>query len=239
MKVVVVIAAYNERDNIEHLTLRLVNVLQTLRGWDWEIIYVVDGVDGTKEIVERLSTDLRNIQLLYQAKPDGLSNAFRRGFARLPPESDFVLTMDADLNHQPEEIPRLLQKMIETGSDILVGSRFVRGSRIDGMPPWKRMLSRSVNLLMGVLFGLHIRDKTSGFRVYKAGALRSISFDSAGFAFLPEILLRGSAAGLSISEEPIHFIYRVYGASKMNLWKTSKSYLSLFYRYRRASSSRR
>src|SRR5262245_5683839 len=129
MRVVAVIAAYNERDNIEQLTRRLVAVLQTLRGWDWEVIYIVDGVDGTKEIVERLSTDLRHIQLLYQAEPDGLSNAFRRGFARLPPDSDFVLTMDADLNHQPEEIPRLLLKMTETGSDILVGSRFVRGSR--------------------------------------------------------------------------------------------------------------
>ncbi len=239
MKVVTVIAAYNERDNIEQLTLRLVSALQTLCGWDWEVLYVVDGDDGTREIVQRLSTDLRHIQLIYQAQPDGLSNAFRRGFARLPPDSDFVLTMDADLNHQPEEIPRLLQKTIENGSDILVGSRFVRGSRIDGMPPWKRMLSLSVNFLMGVLFGLHIRDKTSGFRVYKAGALRSISFDSAGFAFLPEILLRASAAGLSISEEPIHFIYRVYGASKMNLWKTSKSYLSLLYRYRRTRLARR
>ena len=239
MNLVVVIAAYNERDNIERLTLRLVNVLRTLRGWNWEIIYVVDGADGTREIVQRLSADFHPIRLSYQAEPDGLANAFRRGFALVPPDSDFVVTMDADLNHQPEEIPRLLQTIIETGSDILVGSRFVRGSRINGMPLWKRAVSRSVNLFMGVLFDLNIHDKTSGFRVYKAGALRSIAFDSSGFAFLPEMLLRGAVAGLSISEEPIHFIYRVYGASKMNLWKTSKSYLSLLYKHRRTRSARR
>lgn len=238
MKLAVVIAAYNERENIGPLTQRLIGVLRALSDWSWEIIYVVDGDDGTDQVVARLSADLHPIRLSYQAQPNGLANAFRRGFAIVPPDSDFVLTMDADLNHQPEEIPRLLQEIIATGSDIVIGSRFVRGSRIIGMPLWKRLVSRSINSLMGVLFDLDVRDKTSGFRVYKAGALRSLEFDNSGFAFLPEILLRASAAGLSIIEEPIHFIYRVQGTSKMNLWKTSKSYLSLLYKYLKTKASR-
>lgn len=227
MNLAVVIAAYNERANIEILGERLIRVLRGLRGWQAEIICVVEGSDGTREIVEQLSRELLPVRLLYQPTRTGLANAFRRGFAAVAPETHFVVTMDADLNHQPEEIPRLLERAVASGADILVGSRFVRGARVEGMPIWKRAVSRLVNGLMGFLSGLRIRDKTSGFRIYRSDAVRSLEFVNEGFAFLPEILLDADASGLKIVEEPIHFVYRVRGTSKMNLWKTSGSYLAL------------
>lgn len=239
MKLAVVIAAYNERDNIEPLTRRLVAVLDDLGEWRSEIVYVVEGTDGTKELVERLAAELRPIQLLYQSEPGGLANAFRRGFSAVPPDSDFIVTMDADLNHQPEEIPRLLRRIVAADADILVGSRFIGEGRAEGMPIWKTVISRLVNWLMGYLFDLNVRDKTSGFRIYKAAALQSIEFANSGFAFLPEILLRSSAAGMTIIEEPIHFIYRTRGTSKMDFWKTSRSYVSLLRAHLRAKAGRR
>jgi dolichol-phosphate mannosyltransferase len=227
MKLVAVIAVYNERGNIEALTRRLEATLRNSSEWDVEILYVIEGDDGTREAVEALAKELPGIRTLYRREPTGLADAFRRGFSALPPDIDFVLTMDADLNHQPEEIPRLLQTAIAAGADIIVGSRFVPGARIEGMPIWKRFLSRLANLGMALVFDRRVRDKTSGFRIYRAEALRSLSFTNSGFAFLPEIVLRAISAGMIIVEVPIHFIYRVHGRSKMRLWKTGRSYLDL------------
>ena len=231
MKLGAVIAAYNERDNVEGLTRRLLAVLASSKHLTWEVLYVVEGDDGTREVVERLKGELPGIRILYQREATGLADAFRRGFSVLPADCDFVLTMDADLNHRPEEIPRLLESILASGADIVVGSRFVPGARIDGVPIWKRMLSALGNLGMSLALERKVRDKTSGFRIYRASALRSLPFDSAGFAFLPEILIRASAAGMTIVEVPIHFVYRVHGASKMHLWSTAKSYLDLARRH--------
>jgi hypothetical protein len=80
---------------------------------------------------------------------------------------------------------------------------------------------------MRIVFGLRVRDKTSGFRVYRAEALRQTSFENDNFAFLPEILLRANALGMRIVEEPIHFIFRREGVSKMHIATTALSYLTL------------
>jgi len=146
--------------------------------------------------------------------------------------------MDADLNHQPEEVAQLIAAAERSGCDILVGSRMLGGSAVDGTPLWKRWLSQSVNRLMRYLYGLDVRDKTSGFRVYRASALRRIRFDNDAFAFLPEVLIRASRAGMSVVEAPIHFVFRREGRSKMRIWDTSVSYLGLLASSLRRSSAR-
>ncbi|HSG39124.1 MAG TPA: glycosyltransferase, partial [Thermoanaerobaculia bacterium] len=179
------------------------------------------------EILEGLAGEIRGLRLLYQERPSGIGNAFRRGFAAVSPDADWVVTLDADLNHQPEEIPRLLESALGQGCDVLVGSRFLEGSAVVGTPLWKRFLSGTMNLLMRFLYGLRVKDKTSGFRVYRAEVLRRIGFTSDAFAFLPEILIQAHRAGFKIGEEPIHFIYRREGQSKMGIWSTTVSYLKL------------
>ena len=234
-KLAVVIAAYNEEENVEALTRRLHRTLSGLEGWTWEILYVVEGRDRTREILEDLATGIGGLRILYQEKPAGIGNAFRRGFAALPEDLDFVVTLDADLNHQPEEIPRLLDAARRHGCDILIGSRFLDASRVDDTPLWKRFLSGTMNLLMRWLYGLRVRDKTSGFRVYRGEVLRCLEFEGEAFAFLPEILIRARAARMTMAEEPIHFIFRREGRSKMAIWNTTLSYLKLL----RARFSRR
>lgn len=229
-KLAVVIAAYDEEENIEELVRRLDRSLGTLpgaAGRDRELLFVVEGRDRTCEILARLAGEIPGIRVLYREEPSGLGNAFRRGFAAIGPDVGRVVTLDADLNHQPEEIPRLLDAFQRSGSDILVGSRFLDASRVEGAPLWKRFLSGLLNRLMRHLFGLRVLDKTSGFRVYRAEVLRAVEFESSSFAFLPEILIRAHAAGFRIAEEPIHFVFRVHGRSKMRLWATSLSYLRL------------
>ncbi len=238
MKISVVIAAWDERRNVEPLTRRLAAVLDGLAGHGWEIVYVVEGTDGTKDVLETLAGEIPGIRVLYQPEPQGLGAAFRRGFAAVAPDTDVVVTMDADLNHQPEEIPRLLEAFLERGCDILVGSRFAPGGTVDRVPTWKIALSRSLNPFMRLAFRMNVRDLTSGYRLYRRGALLTVPFSSNNFAFLPELLFEAAARGLRIEEEPIRFTYRINGRSKMALWKTSRSYVGLFLRRLRSSASR-
>jgi 4-amino-4-deoxy-L-arabinose transferase-like glycosyltransferase len=136
--------------------------------------------------------------------------------------------MDADLNHEPEEIPRLLEEIQRRDLDVLVGSRFIAGSRNEGIPLWKWVLSILMNRLIASLFDVEIRDKTSGFRIYRADALRRLTgYRNNDFAFLAEMLIRATDEGLRIGEAPIHFTFRTRGESKMSIPKTSRSYLIL------------
>jgi glycosyltransferase involved in cell wall biosynthesis len=226
-KVVAVVAAYDEEENVEPLTRRLAAALASLSGYAGEMLFVVEGTDRTREILARLASELGNVRVLYQEAPSGLGNAFRRAFAALPEDADLAVTLDADLNHQPEEIPRLIARLQREGADVVVGSRFLAASAVEGSPLWKRLLSGSMNALMGHLYGIRVRDKTSGFRVYRAAALRRLRFASAGFAFLPEMLIHAHEMGLRVVEEPIRFVFRRAGRSKLRFWRASWSYVSL------------
>lgn len=224
----VVIAAYDERENLEELIRRLRVALASTRE-ESELVLVIAGNDGSRELVETLASSLGidRLKVLYQEEPSGLGNAFRSGFEAVSPGADLVATMDADLNHQPEELPRLVHRLVTAQADIVVGSRFTRESRVEGTPRWKRFLSGCMNVVLMYLYGLDTRDKTSGYRVYRADALRRIRFANSDFAFLPEILIDASRQGMRILEEPIRFTYRTRGTSKMRIAKTSLSYLRL------------
>jgi dolichol-phosphate mannosyltransferase len=227
MKYSVVIAAYNEQENIGNLTTRILAVFDAMREADWELIYVIEGADDTLSIAQSFAAARPQIKLLYAAKPSGLGAAFRRGFASVSPDADVVITMDADLNHQPEEMPRLAAALFDRQADIVVGSRKVAGSTIEGAPFWKTALSNGVNVMIRKAIGMPVADQTSGYRVYRMSAFQRISFDDSGFAFLPEILIQANKKKMKIVEEPIQFIFRKAGESKMKLVPTAKSYLRM------------
>lgn len=230
MKIAIVIAAYNEKENIEALTSRLI---QTLDGMKiaWTLIYVIEGLDGSLALARKFAAERPEIRILCNEAPSGLGRAFRLGFDAVPPDVDMVVTMDADLNHEPEEIPAMIEAARSTGADIVVGSRRIDQSRVTGVPLWKTLTSAMVGVTMNVVLGVKIKDMSSGFRVYRAGQFRRIAYSNSDFAFLPEILVHAAAMGAVMIERPIHFTYRKAGTSKMALWKTSLSYLKLFRRY--------
>jgi len=225
LNVTVVIAAYNEAATMAALTSRLVQSLDTIPESRWRLIYVIEGTDSSKEIAEEFSGKRTEIQVLYARKPSGLASAFRRGFDAVPDDTDVLVTMDADLNHQPEEILRLVAALSSHAADVVVGSRKVSGSTAVGVPFWKRFLSDILNRLMKRLMAVPVADQTSGFRVYRYSSFRRLSYSNTGFAFLPEILLCAHRLGLSIREEPIQFVFRGHGTSKMRFIETSLSYI--------------
>jgi dolichol-phosphate mannosyltransferase len=240
LKLAVVIAAYDEFENIRPLCGRLLATLRGQPAVTFELIFVVEGNDGTAAALRELAATAPEIRIIEPPRARGLGAAFRLGFAAVAGDADRVVTMDADLNHAPEDIPRLLATLDARKADIVVGSRLVDGGSIIGMPTWKRLLSRSVNELIRRLFATGVRDQTSGFRAYRAPALRGLAFANDGFAFLPEILTLATARGYRVVEEPITFVFRKHGESKMRISPTAASYAAYFaVHWRRAGRRRR
>jgi dolichol-phosphate mannosyltransferase len=227
MKYTLVIAAYNEAENIGPLTTRLIHTLDEVRNITWELIYVVEGTDATCSIVQSFTDKRPEVRTIYNEAPSGLGNAFRQGFAAVPADTDVVITMDADLNHQPEEIPRLVEAIFTKNADIVIGSRKVAGSIVEGAPLLKTVISNFVNVVIRKAIGMPVADQTSGYRVYRYEAFKKISFENAGFAFLPEILLQAHRLNLKMVEEPINFKFRVEGQSKMKWIPTARSYMTM------------
>lgn len=199
-------------------------------GMDYEILYVIQGDDGSKELLDGLKNP--KVKYLYDPQPMGVSRAFLEGFRAVIDRADLVLTMDADLNHQPEEIAGLLQCLKEKGADITIGSRYIAGGKIIGMPIWKKLLSRWMNKLIKLFSGIKVADKTSGFRIYKKKAIQLVidNLKAENFEFYPEVILLASKNGLTFAETPITFKFRVRGESKMYKLQTVAGYLKMFWR---------
>jgi len=125
--------------------------------------------------------------------------------------------MDADLSHNPKAIPKLVKKMRE-GYDVVVGSRYVKGGRIENWPNHRKIISKGANLLAKVSTGLKINDMTSGFRAYRLSILESLDLSeiqSDGYAFQVETLFHSKQVNSKITESPITFRGRKEGASKL------------------------
>jgi len=230
-----VIAALDERENLELLVPRLAAILRELPGVATEMIFVVAGADGSAEYLETIG----GTNVIVQTDRDGLAAAFRAGFAAVDRGVEVVVTMDADLNHRPEELPRLLAVLDARGADIVVGSRGVPGAVIETASRIKRAASRIGNAVIGVLFGGRIRDRTSGYRVYRRSRLDELPVAGAGFSFLPAMLLAAERAGMVIVEEPISFDRRRWGYSKLPVFATTLGYLRLALQARTLGRRRR
>ncbi len=213
MRTAVVIPTYNELENLPLLVEGIRRLEQPMR------IVVVDdnSPDGTGAIADRLAAADGDMTVVHRAGKEGLGTAHLAGFAAALPQADLIVTMDADLSHDPAHIPALL-KMAEAGNDVVIGSRYVGDGSVD-FSLWRRVLSSGGNMVATTLLGLRTRDNTSGFRCYRRKALEEIirqPFTADGYSFLMEILYRAKQAGLKIDETPIHYADRRLGETKVS-----------------------
>lgn len=216
--VIIVIPTYNEVSNLEELVRRILALdIANLR-----IILVDDGSpDGTGEKAQELSGRYAHrLELIQRGRKLGLGTAYQRGFVEaLGQGADYILQMDADLSHPPEAIPALLHRL--RGAEVVVGSRYVKSGGVDAS--WsvsRRALSYVGNLGIRTVAGLAVRDATSGFKGFQAGALRALdvtSFRCTGFAFQAEMAYACQRKGFKVVEHPITFVDRSRGRSKMSL----------------------
>ena len=215
MRVCVCLPTYNERDNLEPMLRSLGGVLPD----DASVLVVDDSSpDGTGAEARRLARELPFVNLLHRARKQGLGPAYLDGFRwALARGAELVLEMDCDFSHDPHDVPRLLAAAGE--ADLVLGSRYVPGGRVERWGLVRRAISASGSLYARLLLGVPIRDLTGGFKCYRRRVLESIDLDSIssrGYAFQIETTYRALRAGFRVVEIPIAFVDRQAGGSKMS-----------------------
>jgi len=213
VRATVCLPTYNERENVEAMVRALGD--QGVR------VLVVDdnSPDGTGEIADRLAAELDYVGVLHRERKEGLGPAYLAGFQRaLADGAELVLEMDCDFSHDPADVPRLV-RAAEDGTDLVIGSRYVRGGSIGDWGPVRRFVSAGGSWYARVLLGAPVRDLTGGFKCYRRRVLETIDLagiHSKGYAFQIETTYRALRSGFSVVEIPIHFVDREEGGSKMS-----------------------
>jgi dolichol-phosphate mannosyltransferase len=229
LKISTVIMLYNEEEVIDEFSTRLIKSLDALNH-DYEVIFVVEGTDSTLQKVNELAKWNPRVRVEYHEKRLGLGKATKKGLSLVDPKSDYVLTMDSDLNHDPEEIERLLEATKE--ADVVVGCRSKTRGLVKELPWFKRMVSASTNWVLRNAFGMQSSDMTSGFRVYSRKTIESVRDEliSKNFEVTAELLIRAKKKGFSIAEVPITFTRRPRGTSKLSFVKSGVGYIVLLFK---------
>jgi dolichol-phosphate mannosyltransferase len=210
----VLVPTYNERENLPRVLPRLRALGEFL-----DVLVIDDASpDGTGDIAEDFARSYPRLSVLHRVSKEGLGPAYVQGFKEaLRRGCAAVVTMDADLSHAPEDIPRLLSALRE--ADVAVGSRHAPGGGVDGWPRSRRLLSSLGGLYARTVLRLPVRDATGGFRAYRAEALSEIelgALSSKGFVFQVEVLRRIlDLPGARALEVPILFRDRTFGTSKL------------------------
>ena len=214
MKSLVIIPTYNEAANIVEV------VEKTLRADENVDVLVVDdnSPDLTGELVESAFNGNSRVHLLPRPEKAGLGTAYVEGFKRaLAGEYDLIFEMDADLSHDPAEIPNFLTAAKDT--DLIIGSRYVEGGGVVNWPIRRLILSYGANLYARLVTGLPVKDCTAGFKCYRRKVLEALDLDSShsdGYSFQIEMKFRVWKKGFRLKEIPIIFVDRTVGQSKMS-----------------------
>lgn len=215
-RVAVVVPTYNEAENVGALAGRVLAADPRL-----ELLIVDDASpDGTGEVGDAIAEREPRFHVLHRTGPRGYAPSSQEGLDwALDRDYDVVCTMDGDLSHDPARIPAMLAR-VERGAGVVIGSRYVPGGGLEvDWSPWRREVSRLGSAYARLMIGTPVRDCTSGYRCYSAASLRAIRLDSihsAGYSFLIQMLARLVAAGVRIEEEPMTYIDRQKGRSKMS-----------------------
>lgn len=175
--------------------------------------------DGTADVARATAAELGQIDVVVREGKDGLGNAYRHGFRiGFDRGYDVLMQMDADLSHDANDIPRLLER-IDRGADMAIGSRYVPGGSVPHWAWYRRAMSRCGNRYACFALGMSIHDATAGFRAYQADTLKAIDVFSTrakGYGFQIETAYRVSRQSCALDEVPIVFTDRIRGASKMS-----------------------
>lgn len=214
MNSIVIIPTYNERENLVSLIPAILKVDDGL-----DILVVDDGSpDGTGELVETFAEQTSRVRILQRGSKQGLGTAYLDGFRyALVRGYDYMVQMDADFSHRPEDLPRLLQAAEQ--ADLVIGSRNVPGGRTENWSLMRKFISKGGSLYARTLLSMPIKDCTGGFKCFHRSVLERIDLDgvrSNGYGFQVEMNYLAHSAGSRIIEVPIVFPDRTAGQSKMS-----------------------
>lgn len=211
---IIVVPTYNERENLPVL---MEKVLSLPVGVD--LLFVDDNSpDGTGQLANEWAAKYPSIHVLHRMEKSGLGRAYCAGFAwALERGYEFILEMDGDLSHNPEDVPRLIEAARD--ADLVLGSRYLDGIRIINWPLSRLMLSKGAAHYVKMVTGMPFTDPTGGFKCFRQGALRTIDLSqvrSNGYSFQIEMTHKIWRQGMRVVEVPIIFTERLQGHSKMS-----------------------
>ena len=213
---IVVIPTYNEKENIE----RIIRKVRSLQG-DFHVLVIDDGSpDGTAGIVKSLMEEFAGSLFIIEREGKlGLGTAYLAGFRwALERGYDFIIEMDADFSHNPDDLPRLIAAC-DSGADVAVGSRYCKGVSVVNWPVGRLLMSYFASVYVRLMLGINVYDTTAGFVCYRRKVLEAIDFDKVrmkGYGFQIEMKYTACKLGFKIKEVSVIFVDRTEGTSKMS-----------------------
>jgi dolichol-phosphate mannosyltransferase len=214
MKILIISPTYNEHANVATLIERIFSIDP-----NYHLLIVDDSSpDGTGDIVKRLKSSFPNLHLETRKKKNGLGRAYIYGFKwALKRDYDAIVQMDADMSHDPMDIPQMAQYLDDF--DMVIGSRYVHGVSVVNWPIRRLIMSYGANLYSRIATGMPLKDATGGYKIWLKKVLEAIDLDnvkSSGYSFQIEMNFRAWIKGFKMKEHPIIFIDRTIGESKMS-----------------------
>ncbi len=214
MHLAVIIPTYNERENLPELIYRIENCLKKMK--DFEIIIVDDNSpDGTGEIAEDLAKSYSNIKVVHRPRRMGLASAIIDGLRHT--NAELIAVMDADLQHPPELLPILIDKMINDDAEVVIASRYCPGGSVGNWSLLRQIISKVATKIARILIPRisNVSDPLSGYFVVRKDVIENVNLNPIGMKILLEILAKGKYS--KVCEVPYKFLPRERGRSKLNL----------------------
>ncbi|MCL4473844.1 MAG: polyprenol monophosphomannose synthase [Actinobacteria bacterium] len=214
----VVLPTYNERENLERFVERVKEVFAA-HELDGRIIVVDDNSpDGTGQIADTLAERYPNLSVIHRQNKQGIGPAYLAGFRQaLSTDTRLIFEMDCDFSHDPANIPAFLKAAED--ADLVLGSRYVPGGRVENWGLVRRLISRWGGLYARMVLGVPVNDLTGGNKCFRRQVLESLDLDSVssqGYGFQIEMTYRTIKKGFRVKEIPITFSDRQRGQSKMS-----------------------
>lgn len=215
MNSLVIIPTYNEKNNLQKIVEKVLSLDNTFK------VLIVDdnSPDGTGLIADELSKNNQRVSVIHREGKLGLGTAYVAGFKYALEQNDigYVFEMDADFQHDPEDLLRLKSGFKE--ADVVVGSRYVEGIKVENWEFSRLIVSKSANMFVAFVAGVPVKDSTAGFVGYKKEVLQNIDLKKVsanGYGFQIEMKYKIAKKGYKIKEIPIIFHGRIEGESKFN-----------------------
>ncbi len=214
---IVIIPTYNEKENID----RIIRKILSLDG-GFNVLVIDDGSpDGTAGIVRSLMEQFpQSVFMIERSGKLGLGTAYLTGFSwALERDYEYIIEMDADFSHNPDDLPRLVMACALDGADVSVGSRYSKGVSVVNWPIGRLLMSYFASVYVRLVLGMKVYDNTAGFVCYRRKVLEAIDFDNVrmkGYGFQIEMKYTACKLGFKIKEVSVIFVDRTEGTSKMS-----------------------
>ncbi len=216
----VIIPARNEERSVGGAVRKVRSAIDKIVP-DFEIIVVDDcSTDGTGGVLDRMAG--KRVRVIHRREAPGFGNALRAGFSAA--RGKYAVSFMGDLSDEPKDLVNMLEKA-RAGYDVVIGSRFIKGSKIIGYPVAKLVANRLFNHLLAFLLGVPYLDLTNAFKMYRRGLLNKMKIESSDFDITVELPIKAIKLGAKIAEVPVSWQGRSSGSPKWKLARAGYIYL--------------